>query len=123
MIVEALILGCIAYTYNNWDKINIRRKWKQITYSKNEFTNKLDKTLKIWSIQRTGYGHIIQIELPYGYTFEQLQKDLDVFKEGLGYKAIQLKTENNIVDMYCIKEFNFNLNEQEFSHFFKWEMN
>jgi hypothetical protein len=107
MIVETLILGCIAYTYNNWDKINIRRKWKQITYSKNEFTNKLDKTLKIWSIQRTGYGHIIQIELPYGYTFEQLQKDLDVFKEGLGYKAIQLKTENNIVDMYCIKEFNF----------------
>lgn len=107
MITEALILGGIAYTYKNIDKIQIRRKWKQITYSKDEFTNKLKKSLKIWSIERTEYGHIIKIELPYSYTLEQLQKDIDIFEEGLRYKSIQLDAENNIVNMYCIKNFKF----------------
>jgi hypothetical protein len=107
MITEALILGCIGYTYKNIDKIQIKRKWKQITYSKSEFTNRLGKTLKIWSIERTDYGHLIKVELPYGYTLEQLEKDLSTFKEGLGYKSIQLENENNIVNMYCVKEFKF----------------
>lgn len=107
MITEAVILGGIAYTYKDIDKIRIRRKWKQITFSKDEFTNKLKKTLKIWSIERTEYGHIIKIELPYSYTLDQLEKDLSIFKEGLGYKSIQLKNENNIVEMYCVKEFKF----------------
>ena len=107
MITEALILGCIGYTYKNTDKLRIRRKWKQITFSKNEFTNKLDKTLKIHSIKRTEYGHMITIELPYSYTFKQLEGDIDIFKEGLGYKSIQLKSEGNIVHMYCVKEFKF----------------
>lgn len=107
MITEALILGGFTYTYKNWDKITIKKKWKEITFSKSEFTNKLDKTLKIWSIKRTDYGHIIRVELPYSYTVEQLEKDLNIFKEGLGYKSIQLKSENNVVDMYCVKEFKF----------------
>ena len=107
MITEALILGCIGYTYKNTDKLRIKRKWKQITFSKNEFTNKLDKTLKIHSIKRTEYGHMITIELPYSYTFKQLEGDIDIFKEGLGYKSIQLKSEGNIVHMYCVKEFKF----------------
>lgn len=107
MITEALILGGIAYTYRNLDKIQIRRKWKQVTYSKSEFTNRLEKTLMIHSIKRTEYGHIIRIELPYSYTLNQLEADLDIFKEGLHYKSIQLKNENNIVDMYCVKEFKF----------------
>ncbi|WP_315119475.1 FtsK/SpoIIIE domain-containing protein [uncultured Clostridium sp.] len=107
MITEFLMASGIVYTCKNWDKLNIRRKWKEITYSKGEFTNKLEKTLKIWSIERTEYGHIIKIELPYGYTVEQLEKDLSIFKEGLGYKSIQLKTEGNMVDMYCIKDYKF----------------
>ncbi|ABQ23640.1 FtsK/SpoIIIE domain-containing protein [Clostridium kluyveri] len=107
MITEALILGCIGYTYKNTDKLKIRRKWKQITFSKSQFTNKLDKTLKIHSIKRTEYGHEIIVELPYSYTFKQLEGDIDIFKEGLGYKSIQLKSEGNIVHMYCVKEFKF----------------
>ncbi|WML35646.1 FtsK/SpoIIIE domain-containing protein [Clostridium sp. OS1-26] len=89
------------------DKIRIRRRWKQITYSKSQFTNRLEKTLKIWSIERTEYGHIIKIELPYSYTLIDLESNLDIFKEGLGYKSIQLKNESNIVYMYCVKQFKF----------------
>lgn len=107
MITEALVLGSLYYVNKNVDKIHIKRKWKQITYSKNEFTNRLGKTLKIHNIERTEYGHIITIELPYGYTLEELEKDLGIFKEGLGYRSIQLKNKNNLVDMYCVKEFKF----------------
>lgn len=107
MIVEALIFAGITYTYKNIDKIQIKRKWKQIIYSKDGFTNKLNKTLKIYSIRRTEYGHIIRIELPYSYTLNQLESDSSIFKESLGYKSIQFKAENNIVDMYCVKEFKF----------------
>jgi len=107
MIAEILLIGGLYFTNKNKDKMKIRRKWKQITFSKNEFTNRLDKTLKIHHIERTEYGHIITIELPYSYTLEQLQKDLDIFKEGLSYRSIQLKSMSNIVDMYCVKEFNF----------------
>lgn len=107
MITEALLTAGITYTYFNLDKIQIRKKWRDITFSKNEFTNKLGKTLRIWSIQHTEYGHIIKLELPYSYTLGNLEKDLGIFKEGLGYRSIQLKAENNIVEMYCVKEFKF----------------
>ena len=107
MIAEAILLGCVGCVYKNRDKIQIRRKWKQITFSRREFTNRLEKTLKIHHVIRTDYGHVITIELPYGYTLEQLGKGLDIFKEGLDYSSIQLKSRNNIVDMYCIREFKF----------------
>jgi hypothetical protein len=107
MIAEALLLGSIAYAYKSIDKIQIRRKWKQITYSKSQFTNRLEKTLKIWVIERTDYGHIITVELPYGFTAENLEKDLSIFKEGLGYKTIHLESEKNIVRMYCVKKYEF----------------
>ncbi|MEY8001634.1 FtsK/SpoIIIE domain-containing protein [Clostridium sp. Mt-5] len=107
MITEVLVLGSLYCINKNKDKIRIRRKWKQITFSRREFTNRLEKTLKIHHIERTDYGHIITIELPYGYTVEQLEKDLGVFKEGLGYKSIQLKNIDNLVDMYCVKKFKF----------------
>jgi S-DNA-T family DNA segregation ATPase FtsK/SpoIIIE len=76
-------------------------------FSKNEFTNKLDKSLKIWSIKRTDYGHIIRVELPYSYTLEALEKDLSIFREGLRYSSIQLKAKDNVVDMFCVKSFEF----------------
>ncbi|GIW49224.1 MAG: hypothetical protein KatS3mg079_700 [Caloramator sp.] len=107
MITELVLTGVAFYLYKNWDKVVIRNKWKQITHSKAEFTNRLEKTLKIWSIERTEYGHIITVELPYSYTVEKLKKDLDIFKEGLHYKSIQIESEKNIVKMYCIKEFKF----------------
>lgn len=107
MITEMVLAGTIYYIYRNWDKIMIKRKWKEITYSKAEFTNRLEKTLYIWDIERTEYGYIITIELPYGYTVEKLKKDLDIFKEGLGFKSIQIEYEKNIVKMYCVKEFKF----------------
>lgn len=107
MILESLLIGSSYYLYKNYDKLKIKMKWKDITYSKSQFTNRLDKTLKIWSIDKTEYGHIIKVELPYSYTVDDLEKDLNIFKEGLHYKAIQLKNKNNIVEMYCVKEFKF----------------
>lgn len=107
MITEAIVISGITYVYKNWDKFKIKKKWQEITFSKSTFTNNLDKTLKIWSIKRTDYGHIIRIELPYGYTVAQFEKDLDIFKEGLKYKSIQIKTECNIIVMYCVKGFKF----------------
>lgn len=107
MITEFALVSAAYATMKNWDKINIHRKWKQITYSKSGFTNRLGKTLKIYSIERTDYGHVIKIELPYSYTFEDFEKDLSVFQEGLQYKSMQLKNESNIVHMYCVKKFEF----------------
>lgn len=107
MIIESILIGGCYFTVKNIDKLLIRMKWKDITYSKSQFTNRLEKTLKIWSIERTEYGHIIKVELPYSYTVEDLEKDLNIFKEGLHYSAIQLKSNNNIVEMYCVKNFKF----------------
>lgn len=108
MIVESALIGATYATYKNMDKILLWLRWRQITYSKNQFTNRLEKTLKILKIERTAYGHIIKIDLPYSYTLSQLEKDLDIFKEGLGYKTILLKNENNIVNMYCVNDYPFN---------------
>lgn len=107
MITEIVLAGTAFCLYKNWDKIAIWLKWREITYSDSKFTNRLGKTLKIWSIERTEYGHIITIELPYGYTVKEFEKDLDIFKEGLHYRSVQIESEKNIVKMYCVKEFKF----------------
>lgn len=107
MITECVLGASALFLYNNRDKLNIRLKWNKICKSKSTFTNKLEKTLKIWSIRRAEYGYIIRMELPYSYTREDLEKDLDVFREGLDFKSIQLRQEGNIVDMYCIKKYKF----------------
>lgn len=106
MITECIIFGGIAYAYLNADRIHIRHQWRKIIYSRNEFANRLGKTLKILHIDRTEYGHIIRVELPFGYTINQLEQNLSVFKEGLGYKSIHIKSNNNMVDMHCIQKFN-----------------
>lgn len=107
MITEFAIAGAGVALYRNLDKIKLRRKWKEITYSKSEFTNRLEKTLKIWRIDRTPYGYDIITELPYGYTFENLNRDLDIFKEGLHFQSIQLSQINNIVIMNCVAHYKF----------------
>lgn len=107
MLTEFILIGAGYATYKNLDKLQIRRKWKQICFSKSEFTNKLGKSLKILQISKTDYGHIIKIELPYSFSFEQLESSLNIFKEGLGYNSIQLEHIGNIVTMYCINNFNF----------------
>ncbi|HBJ1646015.1 cell division protein FtsK [Clostridium botulinum] len=107
MLTEGLIIGSVAATYWNWNKIKIYKKWKEIMYSKTQFTNRLDKTLKILKIYHKDYGYIITIELPYSYTLKDLEKDLDILSEGLHFKSIQLRSENNVVTMYCINNYNF----------------
>lgn len=107
MLIESLLLGSSYYTYKNWDKIKIKKKWKEITFSQSNFTNKLGKTLKIHSIKPTEYGYIIKIELPYSYTKEDLEKDINIFKEGLRFQSIQLKSDGNIIDMYCVNSYKF----------------
>lgn len=107
MITEFAIAGAGVALWRNMDKINIHKKWNEITYSKSEFTNRLEKTLKIWKIKRTSFGYDIIIELPYGYTFSDLEKDIDIFKEGLQFQTIQLENSNNIVIMHCVKNYEF----------------
>jgi len=107
MVTEIIIVVGIHFLLKNRDKMKIHNKWKQIAFSKSTFTNDLGKTLKIHSIERTDYGDIIRIELPYSYTFSDLETDIDIFREGLGYKSIQLKNEGNVVDMYCVNNFEF----------------
>lgn len=107
MITEFAIAGAGVALYRNLDKIKLRRKWKQITYSKSQFTNELEKTLKIWRIDRTPYGYDIILELPYGYTFENLNRDIDIFKEGLQFQSIQLSQVNNMVIMNCVVNYKF----------------
>ncbi len=107
MITEFAIASASVALYRNMDKIKLRKKWKQITYSKSEFTNRLEKTLKIWRIDRTPYGYDIITELPYGYTFENLNRDIDIFKEGLQFQSIQLSQVNNVVIMNCVAHYKF----------------
>lgn len=107
MITEFAIAGVGVALYRNMDKIKLKRKWKEITYSKSEFTNRLEKTLKIWRIDRTPYGYDIITELPYGYTFENLNRDLDIFKEGLHFQSIQLNQISNMVVMNCVAHYKF----------------
>ncbi len=107
MITEFAIAGAGVALYRNLDKIKLRKKWKQITYSKSQFTNNLEKSLKIWRIDRTPYGYDIITELPYGYTFENLNRDIDIFKEGLQFQSIQLSQVNNVVIMNCVANYKF----------------
>lgn len=107
MITEALILTAAGTITYNWDKIKIYKKWREITAARNNFTNKLGKTLKILKIDREEYGYLLTIELPYTYTKEMLDKDLDIFKEGLHFSSIEIKNKNNLVYMHCIQEYKF----------------
>lgn len=107
MITEGIIISSSIYLYKNWWKFNIKRKWNQIINSKSQFTNKLGKSLKIWEIRKAEYGYKLIIELPYSYTIKDLEKDIDIFKEGLSLESIQLKAEGNIVNLNCIKKVDF----------------
>lgn len=107
MITESIIIGGTIYLYLNWWKFKIKNKWNRIINSKANFTNKLGKSLKIWSISKEEYGYKLVIELPYSYTLKDLEKDLDIFKEGLGLKSIQIESKGNIVELSCIESFEF----------------
>ena len=107
MITESIIIGSSIYLYLNWWKIKIKNKWNKIINSKSNFTNKLGKSLKIWSISKEEYGYKLVIELPYSYTVNDLEKDLDIFREGLRLSSIQIQGEGNIVELNCIEEFGF----------------
>lgn len=107
MITESIIIGGTVYLYLNLWKFKIKNKWNKIINSKANFTNKLGKSLKIWSISKEEYGYKLVIELPYSYTLKDLEKDLDIFKEGLGLKSIQIESKGNIVELSCIESFEF----------------
>ena len=107
MITEGIIITSALYFIFNWDRLKIKRKWKEITFSNNKFTNKLGKTLKILDIEYTEYGYKLTIELPYSYTVEDLEKDIDIFREGLHLKSIQIESKNNVVYMHCVSFYSF----------------
>ena len=107
MITEGIIITSALYFILNWDRLKIKRRWKEITFSNNKFTNKLGKTLKILDIDNTEYGYKLTIELPYSYTVEDLEKDIDIFREGLHLKSIQIESKNNVVYMHCVAFYSF----------------
>ena len=107
MITEGIIIASAIYFILNWDKLKIKRRWKEITFSNNKFTNKLGKTLKILDIEYTEYGYKLTIELPYSYTVDNLEKDIDIFREGLHLKSIQIESKNNVVYMRCVAFYEF----------------
>ena len=107
MITEGIIITSALYFILNWDRLKIKRRWKEITFSNNKFTNKLGKTLKILDIDNTEYGYKLTIELPYSYTVEDLEKDIDIFREGLHLKSIQIESKNNVVYMHCVALYSF----------------
>lgn len=107
MITESIIICGTVYVCLNWWKFKIKNKWNKIINSKSNFTNKLGKSLKIWKIQKEEYGYKLIIELPYSYTFKDLEEDLDIFREGLRLSSIQIQGEGNIIELNCIKEFVF----------------
>ena len=107
MITEGIIITSALYFILNWDRLKIKRRWKEITFSNNKFTNKLGKTLKILDIDNTEYGYKLTIELPYSYTVEDLEKDIDIFREGLHLKSIQIESKNNVVYMHCVSIYEF----------------
>lgn len=107
MITESIIIGGTVYLYLNWWKFKIKNKWNKIINSKSNFTNKLGKSLKIWSISKEEYGYKLVIELPYSYTVASLEKDLDIFKEGLQLESIQIESKGNIISLSCIESFKF----------------
>ena len=105
MISEIIILSLAGIVGYNLEKIKLITKWKEITNCNTKFTNRLGKTLKIWSIKEyKGYTKL-KIELPYGYVFKDLQRDLDIFKEGLHFKSILLEQFDNIVFMNCVDNY------------------
>ena len=107
MLTEGLIVGTVAYLYLEWDKIVLRRRWRGITSCNNKFTNNLGKTLKILKINREPYGFRLEIELPYGYTLDNLENDIEIFREGLHFDSIQIENNYNVTTLYCIKKYNF----------------
>lgn len=107
MFVELALVGGVSLTYLKYEDMKFKRKWKQIINSGGWFTNKLGKSLKLWNIEKTDYGFDLKVELPYSYTFSDLEKDLPIFKEGLGIENIELSQKGNMCYMNCVinKEF------------------
>ena len=110
MYVELLLLTGAGLYYLKRDEMKIRRKWKRIMESQTRFTNNLGKTLRILEIDQTEYGWDIKVEFPYSYTYEHFEKDLSIFKEGLGFDDIETEQWKNICLMRCV-------DKKEFSEF------
>ncbi|MGL5151006.1 MAG: FtsK/SpoIIIE domain-containing protein, partial [Clostridium sp.] len=107
MITELILVGSGYYVATNIDIMMLKKKWKGICNSQGKFTNQNSKTLKIINIKRTEYGYIIKVELPYSYTKTDLERDMDIFKEGLKMQSMQITSKGNVVDLYCVKEYQF----------------
>lgn len=107
MISELIILSTVAIVGWNWEKIKIKHRWKQITFSSNKFLNNLDKRPKLWSISDKGSYVRLKVELPYSYTQTDFERDLPIFKEGLQYDSISLKSQHNMVFMDCVRNYSY----------------
>ncbi|MHC1722723.1 MAG: FtsK/SpoIIIE domain-containing protein [Aminipila sp.] len=107
MVTEALLIGSSCLVYNYWEEIQIRKKWKQIVRGINLY-NHLGKTVKVWKYKLTEYGYDLTVELPYGYTMEKFQGNIDIFAEGLGMEHIELRPKGNMCIMRCVEKREFN---------------
>lgn len=109
MLTEIIILSGISLAYLTHDERVIKKQWKQIMASQSKFTNGLGKTLRILEIEPQTNGINLKVELPYGYTFEAMRKDLETFREGLGYDEISASADGNVILLALAKHKSFEL--------------
>jgi S-DNA-T family DNA segregation ATPase FtsK/SpoIIIE len=109
MITEIVLFSAltgVAFNFKNADKNKIRDDFMKITY-RSSLINRQKETLKIKEIKLTDYGYFIVISLPWGIVFDEFENELDVFKEGLKLDSIHATGEKGIVELNCIKNYNF----------------
>lgn len=107
MIIESIIIGGTIYLYLNWWKIKIKNQWSNIMNSKTTFCNNLGTKPLILDVQKKEYGYDLIIKLPYSYITKDLDRDLQIIKEGLELAGIQKTIDDNIVTLNCIKSIEF----------------
>jgi S-DNA-T family DNA segregation ATPase FtsK/SpoIIIE len=109
MITELVLftaLTGVAFNFKNADKNKIRDNFMKIVY-RSSLINRQKEVPQIKEIKLTDYGYFIVISLPWGIVFDEFEKELDVFKEGLKLDSIHATGEKGIVEMNCIKNYNF----------------
>jgi S-DNA-T family DNA segregation ATPase FtsK/SpoIIIE len=105
-IVLFSILSTTAFNIKNHDKNKIRDNFMKIIY-RSDLVNRQKEIPKIKEIKLTDYGYYMVISLPWGVTYEEFEKELDIFKEGLKLESIHTSGEKGIVKLNCIKKYNF----------------
>jgi S-DNA-T family DNA segregation ATPase FtsK/SpoIIIE len=109
MITELVLFTAftgVAFSFKNADKNKIRDDFMKIVY-RSSLINRQKEIPKIKEIKLTDYGYYMVVSLPWGVPYDEFEKELNVFKEGLKLESIHSTGERGIVRLNCIKKYNF----------------